>query len=253
MDQESAPATAAPTGVAAVFGPTANALFAPGRAFEALDARPVLGWWPLLWTAVGMVILGVWNLGITRQIMRVAMVQGAMQRGPQADPEQMRRMLERMDRFAPFWAVGGNLVVLISVILVAVLLWMGSSLLGGRTNFMRSVGVAGVGAIVHPLLATTFVSVMWKVNPPEIRRMQDMFETLPSLGLDLLVRGGDTSPFVRTLLARVDLFNLWWIALIAIGGQKLLGLKKGGAVGLAVGIWLLTATISAFWASLGAR
>lgn len=244
-------ASETPSGLAAVFGPTVNAVVAPARAFEALDARPMLTLWPLLWTTLGMMLLGIWNLGVTRQIMRVAMVQGMAQRSQQTDPEQMRQMLERMDRFAPAWAIGGNLLVIIGIVLIAALLWMGSSVLGGRTTFSRSVGVASVGGVVHPLLAMTFVSVMWKLDPPEIRRMQDMYESLPSLGLDLLVRGSDASPFVRTFLSRIDLFNLWWVALVAIGGQKLLGLKKGAAVGLAIGIWLLTAAVSAFWTTLG--
>lgn len=242
---------APPTGMAAVFGPTANAILAPGRAYEALDARPLLALWPLLWTTLGMVLLGLWNLEITRQIMRVAMLQGMVGQGQDPDPEQMRQMIEGMDRFAPAWAVGGNLFIILAVLVIAVLVWMGSSVLGGRTNFARSLGVTAIASVVHPLLATTFVSVMWKLDPPEIRRMEDMFESLPSLGLDLLVRGGDTSLFVRTLLARVDLFNLWWLALVAIGCERLLGLKRGAAVGLAGTIWLLSALLAAFWASMG--
>lgn len=252
MEQEaSTGSAAAPTGAAAVFGPTVNAVLAPARAFEALDARPVLAVWPLVWTALGMVLLGIWNLEITRQIMRVAMIQGTMQRGQDMDPEQMRQMVEGMDRFAPAWAIGGNLFIMLTVLVIAVVLWMGASLLGGRTNFARSLGVASVGAVVHPLLATIFVSVMWKLDPPEIRRMEDMFESLPSLGLDLLVRGGDTSPFVRVLLTRADLFNLWWVVLVVIGAQKLLGLKRGAAIGLAGGLWLFTALLAAFWTSMG--
>lgn len=241
-----------PTGAAAVFGPTVNAIFAPGRAFEALDARPLLAIWPLVWTAVGMVLLAFWNLELTRQVTRVAMVQGMMERGGDANPEQMRQMIEGFDRFAPFVAIGQNLAIVLVVVIIGALFWMGASLAGGRTSFGRSLGVASVGAIIHPLLATTFVSVMWKLNPPEIRRMEDMFDALPSLGLDLLVRGGETSAFVRVLLARVDLFNAWWVVVVVLGAEKLLGLKRGAAVGLALGVWLVTSLISASFASMGA-
>lgn len=245
------PTPEVPRGAAAVFGPTIDAVLAPARAFATLDARPMLAVWPLLWTVAGMVLLGVWNLGVTRQIMRVAMVQGMMRQGQQPDPEQLGRTLETMDRFAPAWAIGGNLFIVLAVLAIAVLIWMGASLLGGRTNFARSLGVASVAAVVHPLIATSFVSVMWKLDPPQISRMEDLFDSLPSLGLDLLVRGGETSTFVRTLLARVDLFNVWWMVLITIGGQRLLGLRKGAAAGLAVVLWALSAVLSAFWAGFG--
>lgn len=239
-----------PRGIAAVFGPTINGIIAPEKAFAALHARPVLTVWPLLWTVVGMIGLAVWNLEVTRQMIRVGAIESMMQQGQTPDPEQLARMFETMDRFAPFWAVGGNLFILVLVALIAVALWVGSSLLGGRTNFGRSLGVASIGALIHPLLATTFVSAMWKMNPPEIRRIRDVFETMPSLGLDILFKGSDLSLFWRGLLSRVDLFNVWWVVVVAIGGEKLLGLKRNQAIGLAVTLWAVTAVIAALWAGL---
>jgi len=239
-----------PTGVGAIFAPTINAIIAPEKAFAALDARPVLAVWPLLWTMVGMVGLAIWNMEITRQMMRVGAVEGMIQQGQEPDPEQLAQTFEMMDRFAPFWAVGGNLFILVMVALIAVAFWVGSSLMGGRTQFGRSLGVASVGAVIHPLLTTLFMTVMWKLDPPEIRRMQDMFEAIPSLGLDMILASDQTSVSLRTLMARVDLFNIWWVVVVAIGAQRLLKLRKGQAVGIAVGIWLLSAFIAAGWAGL---
>ncbi len=241
---------AGPRGTGAIFGPTLNAVIAPEKAFSALDARPVLAIWPMIWTVVGMMGLAFWNLEITRQMMRIGAVEGMMRQGGQPDPEQLSRTIDMMDRFAPFWAVGGNLFILIMIALIAVVFWIGSSLLGGRTNFGRSLGVASVGAVIHPLLSTSFVSLMWKLDPPEIRRMRDFLESMPSLGLDMLFRNSELSLFVHTLLARVDLFNIWWVVVVSVGGQKLLGLKRGAAVGLAVTIWAATACIAAFWAGM---
>lgn len=239
-----------PRGAAAIFGPTVNAVFAPEKAFAALDARPLLAVWPMIWTVVGMIGLAVWNLDVSRQLMRVGAVEGMMRQGGEPDPEQLASTMEMMDRFAPIWAIGGNLFILVLVALIAVALWVGSSLLGGRTAFGRALGVAGVGAVIHPLLATTFVSVMWKIDPPEIRRMSDFLSAMPSLGLDMFFRGGDLSLPVLTLLARVDLFNIWWMVVVVIGAQRLLGLKRGQAVALVVTVWGLSAGISAVWAGM---
>ena len=91
---------------------------------------------------------------------------------------------------------------------------------------------------------------MWRLNPPDVRRMQDFFESIPSLGLDLLF-APDISRGLKTLLMRVDLFNAWWVVLVAMGCQRLLGLRRGTAVTMAVVIWAVTSGVSAFWASLG--
>ena len=55
-----------PSGASAIFGPTVNAIFAPAKAFETLDARPILGIWPIVWVTVAMILFGVLNLSITQ-------------------------------------------------------------------------------------------------------------------------------------------------------------------------------------------
>lgn len=252
MAQDTVEEQGTPKGAAAIFAPTLNAVVAPAKAFATLDARPVLVIWPMLWTVVGMAGLAIWNMDITRQMMRVGAVEGMIRQGQEPDPEQLAQTFEMMDRFAPIWAVGGNLFILVMVALVAVAFWVGSSLLGGRTGFGRSLGVASVGAVIHPLLATLFTTLIWKLDPPEIRRMQDMFEAMPSLGLDMILASDEMSLGLRTLLTRIDLFNIWWVVVATIGGQRLLGLRRGQAAGIAAVIWLVSALISAFWAGLSA-
>lgn len=235
-----------------LFGPTLDAVVAPGRAFELLDERPKLAVWPLVWILAGMGLLGMWTLETTRRIMRVGMIERMARQGQQQDPEQVRQMLEGMDRFVWIGVMSGTLFILVSVLVVAGVLWMGASLFGGRAGFARSFGVASVSAVIHPLLYTAFVSIMWKLDPPEIRRMQDVFVARPSLGLDLLVDVGDPTSFLHTALSRIDLFNLWWVAVAVIGAERLLRLKRGVAVGLVVGIWLVSTAASAAWTAMSA-
>lgn len=233
-----------------VFGPTVDAVIAPGRAFDSLEDRPRRALWPLVWVLAGMVFLGLWTLDTTRQIMRAGMVEGMSRQGQQPDPEQFRGMLETMDRFAYLWAIGGSLFVVVTILFVAAALWMGAALLGGRTDFGRSFAVASVSAVIHPFLHTAFVSLVWTLEPPEIRRLEDFAAARPSLGLDLLV-GGDPTSFLQVLLSRVDLFNLWWVVVAVIGAERMLGLKRAGAVSLAVVIWLVSAVMAAAWAGFG--
>lgn len=241
---------AAPTGLAAVFGPTINAIFAPQKAFEALRARPLLAIWPAVWVMVGAAIAGWMNVDITRQTMRIGTIESMQQRGQEMDPEQLRQMLEGMDRFAPIFATAGNLFLVLFIAIFAVMFWVGASLSGGSTTFSRAFGVAAIGAVIAPLVSLWFVSLMWYFDPPEFRRMAEFFAATPSLGLDLFF-GDDISVPLRTALQRVDVFNAWWIYVTALGCGTLLEVKGAARWGIPIGIWALSAAITVAWASLG--
>ena len=238
-------------GMAAVFGPTVNAVFAPGRAFEVLESRPVLSAWILAWVVVGMIGMSFMNLDINRQFMRIGVIESMTQRSQDVDTEQLAKAVEGMDRFAPVIATVQNLFVVLLVMIVAAMFWGGSTMLGGRAKFSSALSVAAVGSVVHPLLATCFVALNWRINPPEIRRVSEIVSAVPSLGLDLFFGSDQMSTAVRVLLQRIDLFNIWWVVLVVMGSERLLRLKRGGAVGLALAIWLLSAAVSAGVASLG--
>lgn len=238
-------------GAAAIFGPTLNAIFAPTQAFEALARRPLLACWPIFWVTVAMMLLGAANLDITRQIMRVGVIESMAQQGQQVDTEQIRTIIETMDKWAPVWAIGFNLFAVLAVVVTAGLIWIGASTMGGVPQFSHSFAVASVGSVVHPGLAIAFVTLVWRLDPPDIRRMADFIQSTPSLGLSLFVGGIELSPAMAQVVARVDVFNFWWMAVIVIGCETLLGLKRGAAMTLAIALWVLSMVLTALWTSLG--
>ncbi len=238
-------------GAAAVFSPTLNAIFAPTKAFEALAQRPLLACWPILWVTVLMMALGAVNLDITRQIMWVGMIEGMAQQGQKIDVEQVRTIVETMDKWAPVWATAFNLLFILAAGAFAALIWIAASMMGGSTKFSHSFAVASVASVIHPLLATAFVTLVWRLDPPEIRRTADFVQSMPSLGLSLLLDTTELSPAMAQVAARVDVFNFWWMAVVVIGGEQLLGLKRGSAMTLAIVLWGLSLVLVAFWTSLG--
>lgn len=242
----------APTGLAAVFGPTINAIFAPGRAFDALAARPLLAIWPLIWITLLAVLAGWLNVDLTIQTMRVGMIEGMQQRGQEIDPERLREMLGNMERFAPVLASVGNVFLVVMVAVIAALFWIGASLTGGSTRFSKAFGVAVIGAVITPLLSVWFVTLMWKLNPPEFRRMAEFFASTPSLGLDLVFGSSEMSTAMRTVLQRCDLFNVWWIIVSALGCERLLNIRGAGRWAVPITVWALGVVVAATWASFSA-
>ncbi len=239
-----------PRGAAAIFGPTINAIFAPQAAFDALLARPVLAVWSVIWVTLSAVVLGVLNTDVTRQILRISIIESMQRQGQELDPEQVRPMLERIDTWAPLFAPAQNLFLLLFVVVVAVFFWIAASLAGGSTKFSRAFGVAAIGAVITPLLGLAFVTLMWRLDPPEFRRMSEFAQATPTLSLALFFADAEISMFMRTLLAAVSLFNAWWIYVSAIGCRTLLEIKSGAAWAVPVAIWLLTSLISAGMASM---
>ncbi|HJO05241.1 MAG TPA: YIP1 family protein [Acidobacteriota bacterium] len=240
-----------PRGAAAIFGPTLNAMFAPTKAFEVIAQRPVLACWPVLWVTALMVMLGAMNFEITRLVMRVGMIEAMAQRGQDVDADQIRTVIETMDRWAPVTVLGLNVFIILSVGAFAALIWMGASLMGGSTQFSRSFAVASVASVVHPLLATAFVTLVWRVDPPQIRRVADFMQSTPSLGLALLLDSVELSPAMAQVVAHVDVFNLWWMVVVVIGSERLLRLKRGAATMLAVTLWILSTALVGLWTNLG--
>ena len=170
-----------PRGAAAVFGPTINTIFAPQAAFDALKARPVLAIWPLIWVTLSAVVLGVLNTDVTRQIFRISMIEGMQRQGRELDADQLRPMIESIDKWAPIYAPAQNLFLLLVVVVIAVFFWIAASLAGGSTKFSAAFGVASLGAIITPLLGLAFVTLMWQMDPPEFRRMSEFAQSTPTL------------------------------------------------------------------------
>ena len=235
-------------GVTAVIGPTLNAIFAPTKAFEALAQRPVLACWPIIWVTALMMVLGVVNFEITRQIWRVATIEAMAQRGQNINAEQIRTMLEMMDRWAPVSVFALNLSIILTVGVFAVFIWMGTSIMGGSTQFSLSFVVASIAAVIHPLLTTAFVTLVWCLDPPQIRRVADFMQSTPTLGLGLLF-SRELHPSLAQVVLRVDVFNVWWMALVVIGGERLLSLKRGSAMMLSIALWGLSMVLIGFWTS----
>jgi hypothetical protein len=229
-----------PSGIGAIAGPFFNAILAPTEAFKAIDARPALSWGIIAWIAVISTVLAVINLPITQQVM-VASARASIQAsGREIPPEQLRQMSEQMVTFGTIAAYASSIFVILLIGVTALILWVMASVMGGRgSTFGRAFGVAAVAAVVRPLIHSVYASIILNMNPPVIRRPEDAATMAPTLGLDLLLKGGDTPPWLAVIYQRVDLFLLWWAVLIVMGSMTVLKLSKGQGITAAAVLWVL--------------
>lgn len=230
-----------PTGAAAIFGPFISAITSPAKCWEALDARPLLSVWIALWVAAFSTAIAIYNLPITQQAMIQVTRAQMRSRGQEISAEQLQRTEQMMTTFSTWIAyVGAPLGTLIFYLAIpALVVWLVASMMRGGATFSRSFALVSAGAVVRPLLQSIYVTIILQLNPPQIRRPEDAIQMQPSLGLDLLLSGVELPLWLTAVLKRVDLFNIWWIALVASGSMVLLKLSKGQGIAVGVIIWIL--------------
>ena len=211
----------------------------------------VIGQRVALWIGALQTVLGFINLPISRQAM-IASTRSALEAQGDVTEEQLRQSAATMAWVADIFAYAGVLFILLMIAVVALTIWLIATIMGGKVTFGRSFALASAAAVIKPLLYSVYVTIILQMNPPEIRRAQDIQEMTPTLGLDLLFEllgfSGDTPGWLNALFMRIDLFSLWWMVLIVSGSMALLKLSKGKAIVLGAILW----TFGTLFAMLGA-
>jgi len=236
---DSQPQVEAPSGAAAIVGPFFNAIVAPAQTWEALDAKPILSMWIVLWIAVFSTAMSIYSLPISQRIMAQSTIAAQRAQGQEFTPEQMQQTVDVMATVATVFAYASSVLMLVIIAFTALLIWVLASIMGGTgTTYGRAFAVAAGAAVIRPLVYSVYATVILNMNPPEIRRPQDAATIAPTLGLDLLLVGPDTPLWLTAIYQRVDLFQLWWLVLVVSGSMAVLKLKKGQAITLGAILWV---------------
>ncbi len=223
-------------GIGAVFGPFLNAIVAPKECWAALDAKPMLSIWIMVWIAVFSTGMAIYNMPIMQRIM----VESARV-GMRADvtPEQLQQTQDIMMMWGRGAAYGSSIVLLVMIAITALVIWVLGAIMGGAgVTFGRAFGVAAAAAVIRPFLYSIYATVILNMNPPTIRRPEDAATITPTLGLDLVLSGPDTPVWMHAFFARIDLFLLWYAVLIVTGCVGVMKLSKGQGITVATILWL---------------
>lgn len=199
----------------------------------------------MVWIMALSTVMAVVNLPITQQIM-VQSTRAAMRaQGQDMSPEQLQQMNDSMMMFGSIIAYGSSLLILLGVAVIALMIWVLAALMGGKgATFGRAFGVAAAAGVIHPLIYSLYAGIILNMNPPQIRRPSDASTMMPTLGLDLVLAGPDTPAWLEVLFQRIDLFSLWWGALVVSGCMTLMKLRKGQGITVAAIIWLFFTVIA---------
>ena len=203
---------------------------APGRAFARLKEKP-------RWL-IPIIIVLLFNMMIA--LLSAQYVDWDKQRQTALDrmrernmsEEQIQQATEGMDKFysSPVMrygmpAVSALFVTLIAALFLAVIYNVSLPLFGGTGDFKRTWAiVCNASLIAVPAAIVRGVLVLLKRSA----------EVTTSL---LAAAPAIKQPFLKGLLAQLDIFDFWKFALIAIGLTTVLGIKKSKSYTLVFAVW----------------
>ena len=203
---------------------------APGRAFARLKEKP--SWLiPIIIVLLFNMMLALLSAQyVDWDKQRQTAIDGMRERN--MSEEQIQKAAEGMDKFysSPAMrygmpAVSALFVSLIAALFLAVIYNVSLPLFGGTGDFKRTWAiVCNASLIAVPAAIVRGALVL-------LKRSADVTTSL------LAAAPAIKQPFLKGLLAQLDIFDFWKFALIAIGLTIVLGIKKPKSYTLVFAVW----------------
>jgi len=210
-------------------------LYEPGAVFGRVAAKPRF-WAPFVVVAILAIIVGYLTLPFSQAAMASKMAEIA-----QANPAAA----DNMKKFAGVGILFAPIVYAIILVIVATVLWVLVSVLGGESKWGMLLSVCTYTSITGVLLQLVGVIVLMLKGVDQVTSPADL---QPPLGLNLLTPGA--TGFLGAFLAGINPFAIWGLVLNAIGIQVTHKTSKGIAYTAATVAALIVLLIFAGLASL---
>jgi hypothetical protein len=212
--------------------------FAPGRAFARLREKPA---WllPLILVLVfNMLTAFAASQYVDWDKQRKAAIERMRERN--MPEEQIQKATEGMEKFytSPVMrygvpAISAVVVGIISLLFLAVIYNVSLPLLGGAGDFKRTWAIVCNASLVA-------------VPATLVRGLLVLLKRSAEVSTGLLAAAPDVKqPFLKGLLAQLDIFDFWKFLLIAIGLNVVFGLKGSKSYVLVFAVWLVVMLVLA--------
>lgn len=200
-----------------------DTFLAPGELFASFGERPP--WFvPLL---VAMVVTAIAVAFLPTELY-VEQMREQLRSNPQASRAMDPATMAKWGRLSG--AVGGPLGMLIGAILTAgILALVFQVMMSGEATFRQYLGVAGHASLITALGTLVLVPLWIATGDMQTR-----------LSLALLTPFLEPGDFLYRVLRGIDVFGLWWIAVLALGVSVLnRKFSWGTAAAIVFGVYLL--------------
>jgi len=212
------------------WGRPVGALFSPVATFRSLRQRPT---WVVAMIVLILITTVVQALTFAKVDMVEAVEKQVAARNVEMEPEDVQRTAEMQTKFG----FGCGLVFSPVFYLVVALLFMVLlNLAGGELTFVGSLSV-----VVHALMPFVIAGILSAVviaGRSALTLEEVQTGTLLASNLAAFAPAG-ASAMVVALLASVDVFSIWCMALLTVGYAEMAGVTRAKAATVTVVLWLL--------------
>jgi len=215
-------------------------LYEPTAVFQRVSAKPTF-LMPFIGISIVQIILGIVNLPYLKIALQAQMSQVQAPAGA-PDPS----------KFAAIGIVFVPIVIAVILLLVAFVLWVLVSLVGGEGKFGTLLSVAAYTAVPSVIVMSIVGAVVIHLQGPQ--GLTSPADLQPPLGLDLLAPG--TKGFVGAVMKGINPFSIWGLVLTAIGVSTTHRLSKGSGyivatLSFVLGLCIAGAIAAAFGGKMG--
>lgn len=227
------------------FGRLIAVLISPTKTFESICRRPT---WVvvLLLLVILSVLTGV--LVAQRLDMEEVIRQAVAQRGVEMSDSQIADQVALADKWGAVGAVVSGLALApLMYLITALSFWVVFKLMGSELEFPQSFSVTLHGFMPWAVASLLSIPVILGRSTLGYEEAQGGL-LLSNLGA--FVTGEETGIALRTLLASVDVFTLWSLALLTIGFAVCCRRSKSSTAVVTVVMWLIYVAGKVGWATL---
>jgi hypothetical protein len=216
-----------------------NIFYAPSKTFA--DLRRNRSWWLAF-----VVIAIVGYLFTTTALTKVGprgLAESSIRNNPtqaekmqNASPEDRARMISVTASIMQVSLWAWPVFLLVSAAIGALLMWVGFNFILGGSGTYPGMFAVMIFAYLPGIFRSVLSAAVLLFGETENFNLNDPVGTNPGFYL-----GPDSSVFVKTLLSSVDVFSLWTLILMGIGGAIVARVKVKNGVTMVLITWLIYA------------
>ncbi len=200
---------------------------APTEVFEELKQKPR---WAVAFLTISFftIVIALLSLPLSRQIMLQAVSRGGAVEGAQ---------LEQAQRFQYVGSILIPLTLLFKWLVSAALLYFMTILAGsGQIRFKEVYAAVVFAEMILLLMAVVNLLLLVAKGADSIRHITDLQGII---GMDFLMPDRTSNLPLFTLLNNINIFNIWYIAVLSIGISVMSGFSRVKSALLVTTMWLL--------------
>jgi hypothetical protein len=212
------------------FGRIVGVFASPVRTFASIAEKPT---W-LLPVAIGAAVsLPLSELILSKTDWRAVVSAQIAASGRTLPEAQLESSIETARRLSWVWDVAAVVAPLLLTLLIAAVFWAACHAFGWEVRFRQSLGVTAHAYLPGVLYSIGLGAALWSRTTIDPQKVGDLLPT------NLGYFAPDADKVTHGLMASVDLFSFWTMALLVLGLSAAAKASRGRVAALVVVLWAL--------------